>query len=136
MKLFVVVLALSLTGAGVCGAQQGFPDDLQNNGATAAPLLSPAPGGADVQSDLSGDAPPEPADVCTLPKDEFFKHTFEELVDLESPGAGFDGSETIYCDVEDEEYAPVLMADFQAADTNEDGDLELVEFDNWKENNG
>jgi hypothetical protein len=135
MKLFLV-LAIFLTGAGVCSAQQGFPNALQNNGATTAPVLSPDPGGADVQLDLSGGTPPEPTDVCMLQKDEFFKYAFEELVDLESPGAGFDGSETIYCDVDDGEYDPSLMSAFQAADTNEDGELELIEFDSWKENNG
>lgn len=125
-----------LTGAGVCSAEQGFPNSVQNNEATFAPVLSPDRGGADVQSDLNEGTPPEPMDVCTIPKDDFLMYSFEELIDLESPGAGFDGSETIYCDVVDGGYDPILMEAYQAADTNEDGDLELVEFESWKENNG
>jgi hypothetical protein len=136
MKLFIGVLAVFLTGGGVCSAEQGFPNSVQNNETTVAPALSPDPGGADDQSDLSEDTYIEPIDVCTISKDEFFIYSFEELIDLESPGAGFDGSETIYCDVVDGGYDPTLMEAYQAADTNEDGDLELVEFESWKENNG
>ena len=84
------------------------------------------------QPESEDDGEDEGPDVCTLTPGEFFGHTFEELVAMEYVGEGYTGEETIYC-VGYEEDNPELLAELKSADTNEDDELEQVEFDAWKE---
>lgn len=73
----------------------------------------------------------QPTDICLFTADDFFAKSFEDLVELVNPGAGSDGTETLFCE-DSEETNPGLLAEYKQADTNQDEELELVEFEAWK----
>lgn len=91
--------------------------------------------GTEAESDDEESVYVDPTDVCTFTPEQFFTESFEGLVELVYPGEGFTGEEPIYCgDYEDDN--PELLAELKMADTDEDEELNQVEFDVWKEEKG
>lgn len=121
--------------AGNCLAQDQAPISPQTTIAVPSDSGSPEslPGIDDLsEADAQDDVPfVPPTDICLFTADEFFAKSFEDLVDLVNPGAGSDGTETLFCE-DSEETNPDLLAEYNKADTNQDEELELVEFDTWK----